>query len=265
MTMTISMVNENHDISQPIYPCPCCRYDCGDTNCILCDYCNNWFHQSCAKISEKRFDYLKQSSNYKFKCKFCIMKKQNCFECNKLFSHHRNKKLYCITCNDWFCSDCLRLPKTKIKEYMTTDLPYFCRDCSLDHYCPICYGICRDKVLFCQCCEKFIHAKCTKLTRGQIRSQGHNYICNICIKDNLPMCSTASTNDISKKPSSSCSDSNDILPPNPNNINIIHTGAVPMRRDVIFVSNVTMNALIAISVQIYREFVVLAFHVKTMM
>ena len=68
-------------------------------------------------------------------------------------------------------------------------MPFFCCDCSVDYFCPICHDICRDKCIFCSLCEKFLHIKCTKLTRGQVRSYARcgNYICNICLKDNLPV------------------------------------------------------------------------------
>ena len=95
--------------------------------------------------------------------------------------------MYCVTCKDWFCSNCLHLSPDQLRTYATTDTPYFCRDCSKDHYCPICFDICRDKCLFCQHCERFVHSKCTKLTRGQIRSQAHNYICSLCVKSTLPI------------------------------------------------------------------------------
>ena len=72
---------------------------------------------------------------------------------------------------------------------MSTDLPFFCCDCSIDYYCPICKGICRDKCIFCDHCERFLHIKCTKLTRGQVISHAkrRNYICRFCIEENLPV------------------------------------------------------------------------------
>ena len=78
MTMLAS-IDENHDENQPRYPCPDCKIDCEDTKCILCFYCLNWFHQYCAKLSDKRFDALGNSSNLRFKCKFCKKKKQKMF------------------------------------------------------------------------------------------------------------------------------------------------------------------------------------------
>ena len=68
-------------------------------------------------------------------------------------------------------------------------MPFFCCDCSIDYFCPICHDICRDKCIFCSQCKKFLHIQCTKLTRAQVRSYARcgNYICTICIKDNLPV------------------------------------------------------------------------------
>ena len=51
----------------------------------------------------------------------------------------------------------------------------------------ICHDICRDKCIFCNYCEKFIHLKCSKLSRGQIRAQSHTYMCQICLKGSLPV------------------------------------------------------------------------------
>ena len=118
-------VGDGHDINQPRHPCPCCKYDCGDTNCILCDHCHNWFHQECAKISDKRFLSLSNSSSQKFKCKFCTLKKhKKCFECTKPLSNvYLNKDLYCISCKDWFCCDCLSLPPDLFKK---NSLPLIC-------------------------------------------------------------------------------------------------------------------------------------------
>ena len=70
---------------------------------------------------------------------------------------------------------------------MYTDLPYFCKDCGVDNFCPVCNELCRNRCIFCSNCEKFLHAKCTKLTKGQVQNRGNNYICHLCIKDNLPI------------------------------------------------------------------------------
>ena len=124
--MSAANVNDDHDINQPRHPCPCCKYDCGDTNCISCDYCNNWFHQECAKISDKRFLSLSTSLNKTFKCKFCASKKhKKCSECEILLSNTRllNKNLYCLSCKDWYCHDCLSLPPDLLETFLNTDLP----------------------------------------------------------------------------------------------------------------------------------------------
>ena len=182
-------VGDSHDINQPRHPCPCCKYDCGDTNCIQCDHCNNWFHQECAKISDKRFHTLSTSTSHTFKCKFCASKKhKKCSECAISFSNVRlNKDLYCISCKDWFCHDCLSLPPDLLEKLLTTDLPYFCKECSLNFYCPICADLCRDKCIYCNCCDRFLHVKCAKRPRGHVRGQNINYICQLCIKDSLPI------------------------------------------------------------------------------
>ena len=192
-------VEDNHDKNQPRHPCPCCKYDCSNTNCISCDYCNNWFHQECAKISDKRFLSLSTSSNKTFKCKFCASKKhKKCSQCMILLPNTRlsNKNLYCISCKDWFCHDCLSLPPDLLDKFLSSDLPYFCKECSIDFYCPICLELCRDKCIYCTCCARFLHMKCAKRPRGRGRDQ--NYICQICIKEHLPVSAVVSTSDTAK-------------------------------------------------------------------
>ena len=183
-----SLLEEEHDINQPWYPCPCCKTDCDGVSCIFCDYCLNWFHQECAKLSDKRFDILGKSNNLYYKCKFCKIKNKKCSNCN-ITLENIDKKVFCISCKEWSCRDCLlmTLSADQIDQYITTDLPYFCCDCSIDNYCPACHQLCRDQCIFCNHCEHFLHLKCTKLTRGQGKNKGQNYICHICIKDNLPI------------------------------------------------------------------------------
>ena len=149
--------NLDYNTDQPKYPCPNCKYDCDDEDCILYDYCMNWLHQKCANISDKRFRALSSSHHKKFKCKFCKMKNKNCAECGKMIRDNSQcKKLYCVSCKDWYCAQCLKLESEKVRLYLTTDTPYFCLDCSLDYFCPICSKICRDKCILCVYFKKIL-------------------------------------------------------------------------------------------------------------
>ena len=66
-----------------------------------------------------------------------LKKHKKCFDCTKPLSNvHLNKDLYCISCRDWFCCDCLSLPSDLLKKFLTTDLPFFCKECSIDFYVP---------------------------------------------------------------------------------------------------------------------------------
>ena len=158
--------DSNYD--QPRYPCPICKYDCDDDSCILCDFCTNWLHKNCANISDKRFRTLSLSQHIKYKCKFCKTRNKTCADCGANISHDRCEKLYCVTCKDWYCAQCLNLEPNILKSYLTTDKPYFCQDCNLDYFCPICKKICRDKCILCSKCENFFHTNCAKLTRSQV-------------------------------------------------------------------------------------------------
>ena len=91
--------DDNHDSDQPRYPCPCCKYDCENEKCILCSYCSNWFHQECAKLSDKRFEFLGRSASAKYKCKYCSKKNAECFECCKTLDYpSSNNNIFCISC-----------------------------------------------------------------------------------------------------------------------------------------------------------------------
>ena len=118
------------------------------------------------------------------------------FLCYKTLNEQTINKLYCVSCVDWFCQDCLRLSSDQLISFKNTDLPYFCKDCSLDYYCPLCSEICRDKCIFCCYCENFVHAKCIKLTPRQIRRHKKDFICQICIKENIPLSNVPNSNPI---------------------------------------------------------------------
>ena len=96
--MTMSLLNEeNIDVNQPRYPCPCCKTDCTDEKCIICSFCSNWFHQQCAKLSDKRFNVLGNNQNLHFKCKFCKLRSKKCATCKNSVDD-TPKKLYCVSC-----------------------------------------------------------------------------------------------------------------------------------------------------------------------
>ena len=36
------------------FPCLNCKKSCDETNCILCDYCSNWYHDECTILSRNK-------------------------------------------------------------------------------------------------------------------------------------------------------------------------------------------------------------------
>ena len=67
------------------YPCTICMGFClEDENCIQCDTCINWFHKECVNLSNKRFRYLSDNQNAKFKCVPFALKTKNARSATKI-------------------------------------------------------------------------------------------------------------------------------------------------------------------------------------
>ena len=180
---------ENDDL---INPCPLCMGFCmASENCILCDYCQNWFHQRCAKLSNTKFDALSES-NAMFKCSICE-KKKNCHTCGDTQLNSLNS-LYCVTCLENFCDSCNSLPNSLIHSFRTTDCPFYCSSCSLFYPCLVCGDHCfNDSVhqpsINCDICQQWVHHKCSNLTVNQFNKYGRisdPFYCSNCVAENIP-------------------------------------------------------------------------------
>ena len=61
------------DIENTKYPCVNCKLNCDDNcDCILCDYCTNWVHFECSKLSTSKFEIFTKLKHQKYMCKLCI-------------------------------------------------------------------------------------------------------------------------------------------------------------------------------------------------
>ena len=157
------------------------------TDCIQCDTCHNWFHFECSNLSKKHFNRFVNGLDIKYICKICKYK-TTCIHCNCALATP-NKSLYCVGCLDKCCLDCLSLDTQQIRLFTDTDKPYFCEECSKDHFCNICSGVCVDGCIYCDSCHSWLHYKCTKLTKSQLISfskTSKKYYCNVCIMLNIP-------------------------------------------------------------------------------
>ena len=100
--------------------------------------------------------------------------------------------LYCEGCMNKFCSSCLPLTDSQVHVFLNTEKAYLCFECSIDHYCGVCSAICNDGCIMCDSCFMWIHFKCSKLTKKQIRRYQRKcsdvYYCRYCIAQNLPLC-----------------------------------------------------------------------------
>ena len=177
--------------------CPPCKSECLDgEDCILCDNCHNWFHFECTKLSKRAFNQFCQNENSLFICYICQNRtKRNCNICKERHTSQTNT-LYCVGCLNSFCTSCLPLTDLQIYAFLNTEKPYFCNECSIDHYCSVCSAICNDGCIMCDSCCTWIHYKCSKLTKKQIRrfqrKQSDVYFCRYCVAQNLPLCSVSS-------------------------------------------------------------------------
>ena len=173
-------------------PCALCMGFCfPDTEkCILCNFCMNWFHQDCAKLSNKRFNEL--TNNSTFKCSICIDSKK-CDTCESEQIDPSNS-LYCVTCLKVQCDDCSSFSSYQTHLLRSTDKPYYCITCSLDYPCLICKEHCYNDIIhqpsiMCDFCNNWVHQKCSKLTINQFNKYGQidlPYYCTPCLANTMP-------------------------------------------------------------------------------
>ena len=183
------------------YPCLACKGCCGDkSDCIVCTYCANNIHFSCSKLSFNKFLKLKNSKNYKYMCLVCKGKK-HCNLCNKRTrADVLCSSVYCVTCNTILCSSCAKLGDSETLRFNSDDKRVFCcTDCSTEQYCSVCRKTCLhiDGRIKCNFCNLFMHHKCGKLTKTQIKRLKRKrgvYYCPSCISNNLPFCAVGKEN-----------------------------------------------------------------------
>ena len=159
--------------------------------------CKNWFHFECSNISHKSFIKFSEKANKnKFLCKICKFKSY-CVKC-KCGLPASIRSIYCVGCLDKYCPDCLSLESSEAHSLLLNrDKPFFCNECSRDHFCNVCRKICIDGCIFCDACHSWIHYRCTKLKKSQIISYAKTckkYYCNECINLNLPFSKVSAPN-----------------------------------------------------------------------
>ena len=187
--------NQNHSQTQSpsVFPCMNCKLQCdADTNCILCDYCTNWYHIGCARVSIKKLNEFKNFPNLKFMCKLC-KSKRSCDGCKtSLHQNDPTHSIFCFSCGQLYCNACEKLSYPEIQRLNSIENIYLCHECSLDYYCLECKRLCNHGCIQCNSCKSWIHYKCTKMTKKQIsrfrRVRDSVYYCKSCISVNLPFC-----------------------------------------------------------------------------
>ena len=110
----------------------------------------------------------KISPSLKYMCPLCKSKKE-CDTC-KISTLQNNPALsiYCFSCGILSCHECAKLSCTEIQRLNSIEQIYLCHECSLDYYCLVCNHLCNHGCIQCDNCQKWIHFKCTKMTKKQI-------------------------------------------------------------------------------------------------
>ena len=131
-TKNISSTTGVDDISQSNdFPCPNCKQNCEDTDCICCDSCSNWFHDECTHLTKSKLNHHRLNNLSSFKCLFCKAKK-NCHTCHEpVKASPSSNSLYCIKCKIVLCQSCANVDDGQISNFNTSDEMFFyCNDCS---------------------------------------------------------------------------------------------------------------------------------------
>ena len=164
-----------------------CKQTCVEgLNRILCSTCHNWFHFDCINISRKTIDRILISPDKKYTCQVCKTKSK-CCSCG--CSLITLKPLYCLGCLQKFCQYCHQLDDSEFNTIVSSNKAYFCKECSIDHFCNECNLLCETGCIFCDSCHSWVHYKCTKLKKSQIISYAKTtkkYYCSTCIEQSIP-------------------------------------------------------------------------------
>ena len=160
------MENDNANNTMT-FQCPNCKENCLN-DCICCDFCSNWFHDSCTTLSKSKRKQHTTNKIFKFMCHICKQKKicDMCHDSVRESVNSKCKSVYCTKCCIIVCGKCSNMTPSQIKQLNTCDeLAFYCVECSTDHYCPKCRKVSEDDCIRCNSCLDWIHFKCTKLTK----------------------------------------------------------------------------------------------------
>ena len=170
-----------------VYPCHNCKQSCEDTNSIMCDFCGYWYHDECTFLNKNRLNQFRRNPNLKYRCHICS-RVRFCGSC-KISISNKNS-IHCFNCFLSLCSNCSLKSSSEISIINSKDdLYYLCQECSDEQICPLCNKISQNDCIMCDHCKKWIHYKCSKLTKTQINRYTHSndvYYCPTCISQCIP-------------------------------------------------------------------------------
>ena len=172
--------------------CIDCKLTCIDNlDCVSCFKCSAWYHVTCANLPKYALHAYKNKTE-KFKCNLCSTK-TNCHFCEKKYP--RGQRVHCLNCSHSFCSKCVSLQSGKnISSFLSSENEFYCSECDKNFLCIKCEKPCEDSQdaepsIFCDCCKRWLHFKCSRLKVQQFNKLGRNsdpYYCSSCIGNTLP-------------------------------------------------------------------------------
>ena len=93
----------------------------------------------------------------------------------------------CDECDKWTHYNCTNLSFRKFKYLSKSSSSYYCDSCLISVTCPCCNKKCTAKqnCIFCQCCEKWLHSKCSSLNWKEFKAlsmSNLDFNCDNCYK-----------------------------------------------------------------------------------
>ena len=181
--------NEKRNIdpeNTPPFSCFACKLNFElNYDKITCSECSKCYHISCSNLSKKKIRDIKNCQIPNFKCFYCKTKNK----CSRCLRNDPLTSVYCFNCDVLSCYICANISIEEVKKLNTSPKLYHCDECSSDYYCAVCKSLCRDGCIMCDVCKSWIHFKCSKLTRKQLRRYStteDKYYCTPCISTSLP-------------------------------------------------------------------------------
>ena len=113
-----------------------------------------------------------------------------CNKCWENFKGRNHKSICCSNCNKWVHFKCSNLSKEEFINHNNDETLIWRCECCTIHRCKKCIRVIgKGNSIFCDCCNKWTHLKCSGLSKDVFCILGKSkekWICKICKIENLP-------------------------------------------------------------------------------